>query len=85
MSENQIAVPVPQPASPVDDDNLLDLLIVLAKHKIMIIGVTFAAALIAAAYSLSLPNIYTGMTGLVNLALFCLEPLLVPFTLNMNL
>jgi len=58
MSENQTAVP--QPTSPGDDEiNLLDLLIVLAKHKKRIIGVTFAAALVAVGYSLSLPNIYT--------------------------
>ena len=66
MSENQTAVPVLQPVSPIDDEiNLLYLLIVLAKHKIMIIGVTFAAALLAVGYSLNLPNIYTATTKIL--------------------
>jgi len=51
-------VVLPQPAE--DEINLLDLLIVLAKHKIMILRVTFVAALIALGISLLLPNIYTG-------------------------
>jgi len=64
MSENQTAVP--QPTSPDEDEiNLLDLLIVLAKHKKRIIGVTFAAALLAVGYSLSLPNIYTSSTKIL--------------------
>ncbi|MCK9201995.1 MAG: Wzz/FepE/Etk N-terminal domain-containing protein [Gallionella sp.] len=48
-----------------DELNLLDLLIVLGKHKGMIIGVTFVAALLAIGYSLSLPNIYTGTTRIL--------------------
>ena len=64
MSENQIAIQ--QPATPDEDEiNLLDLLIVLAKHKKRIIGATFAAALLAVGYSLSLPNIYTGSTKIL--------------------
>lgn len=43
-----------------DEINLLDLLIVLAKHKKMIMGVTFVAALLAVGISLLMPNIYTG-------------------------
>lgn len=58
MSENQTAVQ--QPTSPDDEINLLDLLIVLAKHKKMIMLVTFAAALVAIGISLLMPNIYTG-------------------------
>ena len=42
-----------------DEINLLDLLIVLAKHKKMILSVTFVAALLAVGYALWLPNIYT--------------------------
>lgn len=58
--ENQTNTPVPDNRQPDDDEiNLLDLLIVLAKHKKRIIGVTFAAALLAVGYALSLPNIYT--------------------------
>lgn len=48
-----------------DEINLLDMLIVLGKHKGMIIGVTFVAALMAIGYSLSLPNIYTGTTRIL--------------------
>ena len=58
MSENQTALQ--QPTSPDDEINLLDLMIVLAKHKKMIMLVTFAAALLAVGYSLLMPNIYTG-------------------------
>ena len=43
-----------------DEINFIDLLIVLAKHKVMIISVTFVAVLIALGISLLLPNIYTG-------------------------
>lgn len=42
-----------------DEISMLDLLIVIAKYKKMILGVTFAAALIAACVSLLQPNIYT--------------------------
>lgn len=58
--ENQTNTPVPDNRQPdADEINLLDLLIVLAKHKKRIIGVTLAAALMAVGYALSLPNIYT--------------------------
>jgi len=58
MSEIQTITPQPS-APPEDEITLLDLLIVLAKHKIMIMGVTIAAALISIAYVFNLPNIYT--------------------------
>lgn len=58
MPENPIISP--QPSAPAEDEiNLLDLLIVLAKHKKMILGLTFVSALLAAGISLLLPNIYT--------------------------
>ena len=58
--ENQANTSVPDNRQPDGDEiNLLDLLIVLAKHKKRITGVTLIAALIAVVYSLSLPNIYT--------------------------
>jgi uncharacterized protein involved in exopolysaccharide biosynthesis len=61
MSETQPVLPqIYAHASAEDEINLLDLLIVLAKHKKMIISVTFVAALIALGISLLLPNIYTG-------------------------
>jgi tyrosine-protein kinase Etk/Wzc len=43
-----------------DEISLLDLLIVLAKHKRLVLGVPLAAGILAAAISLLLPNIYTG-------------------------
>ena len=59
MSENQKPTNEAQQS---DDDeiNLLDLLIVLARHKKMILSVTFGAALLVAGISMLLPNIYTG-------------------------
>lgn len=45
--------------------SILDLLIVIAKHKVMIISVTVGAALLSLVYSLVLPNIYTGTTRLL--------------------
>src|SRR5450759_1295790 len=58
MSENQTAIQ--QPTSPDDEINLLDLMIVLAKHKKIILVLTFAAALVAIGISMLMPNIYTG-------------------------
>jgi tyrosine-protein kinase Etk/Wzc len=63
MSENQTAVQ--QPTFPDDEINLLDLLIVFAKHKKMIMLVTFAAALLAIGFSLLMPNIYTGTSTIL--------------------
>jgi uncharacterized protein involved in exopolysaccharide biosynthesis len=50
-----------------DDDeiNLLDLLIVLAKHKKLVLGLPFGAAVVAAIVSFLLPNIYTGTTRIL--------------------
>jgi len=48
-------------SSPVDDEvSLLDWLIILAKHKRVIVGAPFVAAGVAGIISLLLPNIYTG-------------------------
>jgi uncharacterized protein involved in exopolysaccharide biosynthesis len=63
MSENQTAVQ--QPTSPDDEINLLDLLIVFAKHKKMILVLTFAAALVAIGISVLMPNIYTGTSKIL--------------------
>jgi uncharacterized protein involved in exopolysaccharide biosynthesis len=49
----------PAPAGEDDEISLLDLLIVLAKHKKMIAVVTFGAAILSVVVSLLLPNIYT--------------------------
>lgn len=48
-----------------DEINLLDLLIVLARHKKMIMGVTFVAALLAVGVSLLKPNIYTSTANIM--------------------
>src|SRR6266571_4922944 len=48
------------PAAEDDEVSLLDLLIVLAKHKRIVLGVPFVAAVVAAIISLLLPNVYTG-------------------------
>ena len=50
-----------------DDDeiSLLDLVIVLAKHKKLILGLPFVVAVIAAGLSLTLPNIYTANTKIL--------------------
>src|SRR5713226_7909783 len=53
--------------SPPDDDevSLLDLLIVLAKHKRLVLGVPFVVAIAAVIISLLMPNIYTGTTRIL--------------------
>ena len=43
-----------------EEIDLLDLLLVLAKHKKLIVGLPVLIAVIAAALSLLIPNIYTG-------------------------
>jgi len=43
-----------------DEITLLDLLVVLAKHKRVVLGVPFVVAVAAAIIGLFLPNIYTG-------------------------
>ncbi len=47
---------------PDDEVSLLDLLIVLAKHKRVVLGVPFIAGIVAAIVSFLLPNVYTGTT-----------------------
>jgi uncharacterized protein involved in exopolysaccharide biosynthesis len=50
-----------------DDDevSLLDLLIVLAKHKRIVLGVPFVAGILAAIVSLLMSSIYTGTTRIL--------------------
>jgi uncharacterized protein involved in exopolysaccharide biosynthesis len=48
-----------------DEVSLLDLLIVLAKHKKLVLGLPFIVALLAAGISFLLPNIYTGTTKIM--------------------
>src|SRR6266446_6885256 len=64
-SENRKDVPTEENASAEDEVSLLDLLIVLAKHKRIVFGVPFIVAIGAAIFSLLLPNIYTGTTRIL--------------------
>src|SRR5712692_4917936 len=51
---------------PADDEvSLLDLLIFLAKHKRLVLGVPFVVAIAAAIVSLLMSNIYTGTTRIL--------------------
>ncbi len=52
-------VPLTRPPVDSDEMSLLDLLVVLAKYKKLILGLPLLFGLIAAAISISLPNIYT--------------------------
>ena len=55
-----------RPIEPIEDEiNLLELLIVLAKRKGLIIGITFGAALIAAIVSLTMTPIYKAETKIL--------------------
>ena len=59
--ENLVNQPV---VKQVDDDeiNLMDLLLVIAKHNRFIIKLTAGAAILSVVYALLQPNIYTGKT-----------------------
>jgi len=48
-----------------DEISLLDLLIVLAKHKRIVLGIPLAVAVVAAIVSLLLPKIYTATTRIL--------------------
>ncbi len=52
-------------ASDEDEINLLDLLIVLAKHKFLVLGLPAAAAVISLVVALLLPNYYTATTKIL--------------------
>jgi uncharacterized protein involved in exopolysaccharide biosynthesis len=55
-----------EPRAPaVDELTFLDLLIVLAKHKSLIVGLPFVAAVLAAGMSLLLPNVFTATTKIL--------------------
>ena len=49
-----------KPESDENEISLLELLVILAKHKKLILGTTFGVAVLSAVVSLLLPNIYTG-------------------------
>jgi len=48
-----------------DEVSLLDLLIVLAKHKKLVLGFPLVVAILAAGITLLMPNIYTGTTRIL--------------------
>lgn len=48
-----------------NDVSVLDVLILLAKRKFLLVGLPFVVALIAAGYSLLLPNIFTANTRIL--------------------
>src|SRR6266849_2072077 len=64
-SENRTDAPVEENASADDEISLLDLLIVLAKHKRTVLGIPFVVAIAAVIISLLIPNIYTGTTRIL--------------------
>ena len=59
MRESSITETHTTPQRAEDEVSLLDLLIVLAKHKWLVLGFPFAAAVLAAGVSLLMPNVYT--------------------------
>ena len=58
-------LPDTQPSGEDDEISLLDLAIVLAKHKKLVLGLPFVAAVLAAGISFLMPNIYTGTTKIL--------------------
>ena len=58
------SLPDSQPSGD-DEISLLDLLIVLAKHKKLVLGMPFVVAVLAAGISLLLPFSYTGITKIL--------------------
>lgn len=66
MSESPVTNHQPPITDPDEDEvSLLDLLIVLAKHKLLVFGLPFVTAILAAIYSLTLPSIYTATTKIL--------------------
>src|SRR5712691_1894071 len=69
MAEQVTENPKESSAASISSDDyeisLLDLLIVLAKHKRVVLGVPFIAAIVAAIITVLLPNIYTATTRIL--------------------
>jgi uncharacterized protein involved in exopolysaccharide biosynthesis len=67
MSEQADVENLKDTSSTADENevSLLDLLIVLAKHKRIVLGVPFVAGIVAAIVSLLMPNVYTGTTRIL--------------------
>ncbi len=65
MSQIQVSEKQERLSAVEDEIQVIDILIVLAKHKKTIVGTALVAALIAAGVSLALPNIYQATTKLL--------------------
>src|SRR5262245_7585776 len=66
MSDRTGADTASETSTPEDDEiSLLDLLMVLAKHKRVVLGLPLAATSVAVIVSLLLPNVYTGTTKIL--------------------
>src|SRR6267143_5177700 len=65
QSESRKDAPAEENASAGDEVSLVDLLIVLAKHKRLVLGLPLVAAVVAAIVSFLLPNVYTGTTKIL--------------------
>lgn len=65
MTESSNPADSQSPEADDDEISLLDLLIVLAKHKKLVLGLPFVVAVLAAGISLLMPNIYTGITKIL--------------------
>jgi len=63
MADEQL----PASTAGIEDDEIsvLDLAIVLAKHKRLVLGLPIAAAVVSVVVSLLLPNVYTGTTRIL--------------------
>lgn len=64
MTESS-SLPNSQSAEAEDEINVLNLLIVLAKHKLLILGLPIVVAVIAAGISLLMPDMYTATTKIL--------------------
>lgn len=66
MSEQLENKTLQHPATAVDEDiHLLDLLIILAKNKKLILGAPLAAAVLTTLFSLTMANVFTGTTKIL--------------------
>ena len=63
----ETTAPNTPPPQAEDEISLLDLLIVLAKHKKLVLGLPIAAAALAAGVSLLMPNVYTATARILPL------------------
>lgn len=65
MADNQISQPGQENVEDDDEISLLDLALVLAASKRLILGFPILVAIVAVIYSLTLPNIYTATTKIL--------------------